>query len=283
MNIQSILQRLKSLATKRNKAVDATRNIYVRERLLYRVAQSTYKDFFILKGGSLIYVWDKDDARPTRDIDFLAQSIQNDEYTLKNIFTEIVSISCPEDGIFFKKEDITTSIIRKQNHDTGIRICLKAYFGDTRSHENIQIDIGFGDPVVNIAMVTYPILLEDMPIPKILTYSVESLIAEKFEAMIRFGESNGRMKDFYDISKLLSENHYKKELLAEAIKETFHYRQTSYQDQVDIFLLDFCKKKEKEWSRFIAENKFENLSLESVLSTIKKHLQPIYEEIRPNS
>lgn len=128
----------------------------------------------------------------------------------------------------------------------------------------------------------YPTFLEHEA-PLIQAYSKESVIAEKFEAMIDLGEQNSRMKDFYDVFNLLEAQGYEERLLKKAITETFLQRKTPYIENPPIFELSFTSKKEVQWNAFLKKNSLAYISLKHVLSSLKKYLQPIYEELRPSA
>ena len=175
---------------------------YVQERLLYRLAQSKYKHRFYLKGGALLYAHEQFKARPTLDIDFLGNSIANDKKIIEEAFSEICGISCEKDGIRFDTDTIETEEINENRVYKGIRLHVIARLDTAR--QKITMDIGFGDVITpNPQELEYPLLLDDLPPVNIMAYSLETVVAEKFQAMIELSENNSRMKDFYDLYTLL--------------------------------------------------------------------------------
>lgn len=175
---------------------------YVQERLLYRLAQSRYKYRFYLKGGALLYAHEQFKARPTLDIDFLGHNIANDKEIIEEVFFEICGISCEKDGIRFDTATIETEEINENRLYKGIRLHVTAQL-DTVC-QKIAMDIGFGDVITPEPLeLEYPLLLEDLPSVNIMAYSLETVVAEKFQAMIELSENNSRMKDFYDLYTLL--------------------------------------------------------------------------------
>ena len=99
---------------------------YVQERLLYRLSISRYREKFCLKGGALLYAYDRLDSRPTVDIDFLGKNISRDINVLKGVFTEITGIDFPDDGITFDEEKITAEEITVNKEYHGVRLTLVA-------------------------------------------------------------------------------------------------------------------------------------------------------------
>jgi len=195
----SIRARLKNIADKEHKQFDFILMLYFIERLLYRLSISRYSDMFILKGGLLLYTILDEKARPTKDIDMLARELASNLDALKEVFTEIASISI-DDEVIYDTNSITTERIKEDADYEGVRIKLTAHMQNMR--KILQFDIGFGDVIVpKPQSMEYPTLL-DMDRPVLKAYSKESIISEKLEAMLYLAEANSRMKDFYDIYNL---------------------------------------------------------------------------------
>ena len=148
--------------------------------------------------------------------------------------------------------------------------------------QNIQIDIGFGDKVYpSPVLVKYPVILE-MEQPEINAYSIYSAIAEKFEAMIQLSEANSRMKDFYDMYTMLSNNEIDKQELENAINLTFTTRKTTISEQHSLFNTEFYADKNRliQWNAFKKKAKItDNIDFETVMKIIKSELEPIYKRI----
>lgn len=175
---------------------------YLYERLLYRLSASDYRDKFYLKGGALLYALEKEFPRPTLDIDFLGIKIKNDLAHIKNVFTEICSVACDNDGVSFDIDSITTEDITEGRDYKGIKVTLVACLDTIK--QVMKMDIGFGDVVTPQPLeLSYPSLMDELPQATIMAYSLESVVAEKFQAMIELSEVNSRYKDFYDVYKIL--------------------------------------------------------------------------------
>ena len=197
MNIESIVSKLKKYSKEHKKIHQYTIIRFFQERFLYRLSQSRYKDFFLLKGGALVYVFGAEESRYTKDIDLLLTKLASEHENLLKIFKEIIQIQS-DDGIIFDTDQIIIETIQKEGQYTGTRIRLGGKLGNIK--QQLQIDIGVGDYVTpGPQEIVYPTLISGFEEPILNAYSKETLIAEKFEAMISLGEYNSRMKDFYDV------------------------------------------------------------------------------------
>ncbi|MDY4528321.1 MAG: nucleotidyl transferase AbiEii/AbiGii toxin family protein [Parabacteroides sp.] len=250
---------------------------YFNERLLYRVSVSQYKDNFLLKGGSLLYALDGLEARPTVDVDFMADRISRDRVTLTGVFKQIVAIGCDEDGVLFDTESIKTEPITVDKKYPGLRFYVTAHM-DTIVH-SMSIDIGFGDVVSPYPMaIDFPLLLPNMPSVNLQAYSLETVVAEKFHTMIDRDETNSRMKDFFDCYQLLTQRNLSDETLFEAIKATFDNRALMYKSNLKLFSDEFVTDRERmiRWKAFLKQIKWkEEISFSSVMQVIRERLQPL--------
>lgn len=250
---------------------------YFNERLLYRVSVSQYKDNFLLKGGSLLYALDGLEARPTVDVDFMADKISHNRKTLTEIFKKIVAIDCDEDGVYFDTESIKTEPITVDKKYPGSRFYVTAHM-DTIVH-NMTVDIGFGDVVSPCPMaIDFPLLLPNIPSVNLQAYSLETVVAEKFHTMIDRDETNSRMKDFFDCYQLLTQRNLSDETLFEAIKATFDNRTLTYNPNLKLFSDEFAADKERimRWKAFLKKIKWkDDIPFSSVMQIIKDRLQPM--------
>lgn len=251
---------------------------YLQERLLFRLSHSAYKDNFVLKGGALLYAYSGLKARPTLDIDFMASKISNDKENIKRIFVETCIISCPEDGTTFDPETVETMNITEFKEYHGVRITLTAHL-DT-AVQKLSIDVGFGDVMVPQPKdLDYPILVDGIPEFDISAYSLETVIAEKFEAMISLSIYNSRMKDFFDVYRIMSDNKFDERILMEAIIATFKNRGTHYVEGHPLFSEDFFKDSSRnmQWTGFVKKAKIKDApTLEEVGKFIQQRLYPYW-------
>jgi len=247
--ITSVRQRLNNIARESNVDFNSVQLRYVQERFLYRLSKSAYKNALILKGALLFLAYDMPSLRPTKDIDFLGSNLTNDAEELKNIIKEICAIE-GEDAVEFDGESVNVEEITIDRLYPGLRVKLNAFMGSARI--TLQLDLGYGDVVIPEPVeIEFPKLLE-FEAPIIQTYSLESAIAEKFEACVKLNFDTSRMKDFYDIYKLASHNSFDSSKLSEALTETFNQRSTSLDDRHVIFADDFKSddNKQTQWKAF---------------------------------
>ncbi|KJS16159.1 MAG: hypothetical protein VR69_10485 [Peptococcaceae bacterium BRH_c4b] len=276
----SVQAKLKKIAKENGIDYNSILILYMQERFLYRLSVSPFADNFLLKGGLLLFCIDKFNTRPTVDMDFLAYKIQNRRENLIKIISEIGRTRCG-DGLFFRTDDITIETILEHGLYRGVRAGITCTLGNVRNR--LRIDIGFGDVVIpKPAEIVFPILLETEEIPVIKAYSLESSIAEKFEAMIKLSFLNSRMKDFYDIYTLSKRKTFEGRVLQEAIFQTFQRRKTPFERNQPIFQELFINsdEKQREWSNF--EKRIRVISpklFKDVMNQIKAFLQPIFESI----
>lgn len=269
--------RLKNIS--RNEQVPFQQVIYryLHERFFYRLSKSNYVNTFILKGGNLMFVNYGLLSRPTKDIDYLAINISNNKEKIKEVFSEIIQISYPPDNVHFYAESIKIETITENDKYSGLRVYIEA--GIDSIKQKLQIDIGYGDIITpNARTLNYPVLLNDNDSPIIKAYNNETVIAEKFQAMIELSEFNSRMKDFYDIYSLLKLEQIDKAILAQAIKNTFSNRKTHYTSQHALFSKHFAEdeNRTKMWKAFLRKiNSNENIEFNEVMGLIKSELLPV--------
>ena len=227
----SVHQRLLNFS--HNQGVEFNRILqrYAAERFLYRLSVSGEVDRFTLKGAALFRVWTDHELRPTQDVDFLAE----DHATIRSALEAICNVSCPPDGVVFDPATMRIDDIRHEQEYGGLRARIQGDLGGTQLH--LQVDIGFGDVITpEREEQDYPTLL-DLPVPRLWTYPRETVVAEKFEAMVRRGMTNSRVKDLWDIACLARRFAFDGETLHTAIAETFRQRGTSFRGERPVALL----------------------------------------------
>lgn len=278
----SIKAKLINYAKQNNKTVDFVYLQYCQERLLYRLSQSQYKNNFILKGGLSLLALEINKSRPTKDIDFLAVLTKNDFYEIENIFREIINLEF-DDGVIFEN-DIKLEEIKKDAEYQGIRVKINAKL--ERSKSILSIDIGFGDKILgNAKEILFPVILSDLKAPLLKTYPIESIIAEKFQAMVVLNYQNSRFKDFYDILFLAENYHFEIKNLNRAINKTFTYRETYLKEREIIFSDKFKNdtNMKNKWQQFLKLNKLDcYLSFFEVITKLELFLNFACEDINSN-
>ena len=194
------------------------------ERLLYRIGESPHSERFVLKGATLFIVWGAAVHRPTRDLDLLGFGNSEVEAVCQD-FREILAVPAHGDGIVFQPETVRGDAIRKGKGYQGVRLKLRATLEGAKIP--IQVDVGFGDVVVpNPQLGPFPSLL-DLPLPQVRLYPREVVVAEKFEAMVALGDTNSRMKDFFDLWVISGSFGFSGRDLQAAVEATFTRRGTA--------------------------------------------------------
>lgn len=256
---------------------------YFQERLLYRVSQSEFKENFYLKGGALLYAFNQEKARPTKDIDFLGTHISNDRDYIKAVFTKIAEVPCDVDGVSYDVDTIEVIDITQEKKYHGARLTMLAHLDTVL--QQISMDIGFGDIVTPGPQdLSYPLLLENLPGVNLLAYSLETVVAEKFEAMISLSVNNSRMKDFYDLYKILNDGNWDSEVLGEAVRNTFANRKTLYIENHPLFDDEFYSDTSRiaRWNGFLKSIKSkEQIPFAETGKSIKAFLWTYWQTLKP--
>lgn len=270
----SVRQRLLNRAKNERRPFSELLQYYAMERFLYRLSQSPHADRFILKGALMLRAWRSPEFRPTMDIDMLGRT-SNEENSIIAQIQDILSISVDPDGLAFDSASIQAERITEDADYEGIRIRFRGSLDSARV--NMQLDIGFGDVIFPGPVESDLPTMLDFPAPKLLCYSRESAIAEKFEAMLKLGELNSRMKDFYDIWLLSRQFDFEGDKLAEAIRLTLERRGTHLPDVIVPFSDDFSRIKQVQWAAFCKRLQHEYLPEEfgQIVSVVKHFLNPI--------
>jgi predicted nucleotidyltransferase component of viral defense system len=272
----SVRQRLANVARSRGEDFQFLLNRFGLERLLYRLTQSAHAQVFVLKGATLFQLWTGHSHRPTRDLDLLGQGDPSIT-RFERIFREVCAAEVAADGLTFLERSVSAEQIKEGAEYQGIRLRINARLGNARIP--LQIDVGFGDAVTPGPVdATYPTLL-DFPAPLLLAYPRESVVAEKFQAMVVLGIANSRMKDFYDIWILASEFDFSGLPLSDAIRATFERRQTPLPTQIPMALTaEFADDRAKatQWTAFLRKSKLTNApaSLSEVTALLNPFLMP---------
>lgn len=270
----SIQQRLRNEARTASVAYNTLLEHFVLARFLARLSQSAYSDRFVLKGAQLFRLWNDQLHRPTRDADFLDYEELAPE-RLAQVMDEICALTPPNTDAL-EWLPCTVTPIRAENADGGNRVKITALLGTMKIH--LQIDVGYGDTVTPSPQASqWPGILDFPPVP-LITYPVETVIAEKLEAIVSLALANSRMKDFYDLYWLLSHISLEPDTLRTAIRNTFQNRQTSLPQSPPIaFTAAFfdAPQKKTQWQAFLRKNTLNAPSLETVTQFIQSHI-PIH-------
>ncbi|MFH0985084.1 MAG: nucleotidyl transferase AbiEii/AbiGii toxin family protein [Candidatus Omnitrophota bacterium] len=254
----SVRARLQNKAQETGRPFAEVFQYYGMERFLYRLSQSKYADTFVLKGALMFVVWKVPGMRTTRDIDFLGR-FDNEIVAIESVFREICSMEGPQDGLFFDPETVKGERIKEDADYEGVRIKFTGFLGKARIP--MQVDIGFGDVVFpKPKTINYPAIL-DFPSAYLKGYAAETVVAEKFEAMIKLGHLNSRMKDFYDIWLMARQFRFSGEELTQAIRRTFEHRGTGLPGKMPFFdaeIYDNSSDRQQLWKAFLRKMEIKN-------------------------
>ncbi len=246
----SIRERLLNLSRKSGEDFQLLLTRYAIERLLFRLARSEHRNSFVLKGAMLFALWTGEMHRPTRDLDLLGFGDASQEH-LREVFRALCAVEAEDDGLSFDAGSVTMEAIRENQEYDGQRVKFTATLGQARV--KLQVDVGFGDAITPAAQeVEYPTLL-GMEAPKLRAYPKETVVAEKFDAMVKLGLANTRMKDFYDLLVISRTFPFEGEKLFAAITATFQRRGTPLPKEIPVALTDAFAKddaKAKQWKAF---------------------------------
>ncbi len=277
----SVHQQLLNKAKLTGRPFNEILQYYAMEKFLYRLSQSPYADEFVLKGALLLRATEISEIRPTKDIDLLGPDQINNS-GIKQMLIECCETPVKEDGLLFDPRTLTDEEIRENQAYNGIRFRIKGTLGNARI--SIQIDMGFGDVVSPAPFwIEYPTIL-DTEKPKLKAYTLESAIAEKYQAMIDLDLANSRMKDFYDIWFLSKNRSFDGEQLKNAVQKTFHRRKTDLPDELPLALSTaFSTNDDKinQWKAFISKlpKSSETSELNTIIKQIQKFLWPVSQAV----
>jgi predicted nucleotidyltransferase component of viral defense system len=279
----SVHQRLLNVAKQTGRRFNDLVQHYALERWLFRLSRSAYGERFVLKGALLFVHWNMPVTRPTRDVDLLGW-ISNDLNSVRAVIAEIVQTPVEDDGLVFDAGSVTTERIAEDADYEGVRAKFLGRLGATRIA--MQIDIGFSDVVTpSPTHVSYPKIL-DQPAAQLLTYNRETVIAEKFEAIVKLGDVNSWMKDFFDIWLLATTSEFEGTILAAAIQATFSQRQTLLEVNPVGFSDQFAQNPSKaaQWMAFVRRSLLADVStnFSEIVASVRGFLQPVAQAIHDN-
>lgn len=274
----SVRARLDDLRKRKGLELELVLSEFAIERLLYRLGTSAYAGRFVLKGATLFRLWNDQRGRATWDLDLLGRDEGSVEATSR-VMQDVCALP-GKDGLTFPPDRIAAEEIRIPDEFGGVRLRLEAHLGTARIP--VQIDIGFGDVVVPPpSRVRFPVLL-DLPVPEILAYPKETVVAEKFEAMVSKGVTNTRMKDFYDVDLLARTMEFHGELLVEALRGTFAHRGFPSEQPVALnpgFLVSPLRA--PAWKAFLRRGRLDvGLDADALHARVREFLIPVWQAAR---
>lgn len=272
----SVHQRLLNLARETKRPFNELLQYFAIERFLFRFSRSEYADRYVLKGAQMLQAWNAPLARPTMDIDMLGRGPSTID-ALENVIREVIAVEVEPDGVVFDPKTVSGEVIVKGREYEGVRIRLRGVLGKIRL--NVQLDVGFGDLVVPAPT---PIELPDLiglGAPRLLGYTPESAIAEKYHAMVALDLANTRIKDFYDVWLLSQTIEFDGAVLARAIGVTFKQRSTPLPTEPPMALTEqFGEAADKQalWRAFLRKGRLDaqGKQLGEIVAELREFLLP---------
>ncbi len=274
----SVIAKLKNKSKETGKSLQVHLQLFCQEEFLRRLSMSKYADNLVLKGGLFIYTLTNFESRATVDIDFLMRQLPNSPEEIEKIIADILSVDTGNDFIELTAKGFET--ISPQRKYQGISFQIMGKIKNTRTPFNV--DLGVGDIIVpNAEKRIIPVQLDEFTKPEISTYSLESTVAEKFDAILQLLELTSRMKDFYDIYYLSNMFDFDGRKLQEAIFETLQNRGTTYNRDSLNKIAEFADDAQmvSKWNLYLRTIKMPELDFKIVIKSICLFLKPVWNVI----
>lgn len=267
----SVLARLKNKASESGRSYQLCLQLFCQEEFLRRLEKSRYAENLVLKGGLFLYSLTDFDSRVTVDVDFLLRKIPNTPEQLKGLLEEIIAVHTGNDFVTFEIKDIAPIAVAKKY--AGIGASMVARIKNTRTP--FGIDFGVGDVIVpKQEKRKIPTQLDDFIAPTVNTYSIETTVAEKIDAILSLMEFSSRMKDYYDIYYLANKFDFDGNVLTEALRKTFANREHNFtvEQFEQVMCFDNDAAMQKKWKAFVRKIGTKTDDYGAVLKTIKTFL-----------
>jgi hypothetical protein len=279
----SVRAHLARLADQQRRSLNDLILLYALEGFLRRLAYSSHREQLVLKGGLLLFALRTESNRPTRDVDLLGLHLPVDRVKIANLVRELCAQPLPEDdGLRFDAESVETNTIIEDGDYEGVRARFYGYLD--RARTRLAIDFAVGDPIVpGPREFPYPTLLDQRPFT-LQTYSLESVIAEKLDALVQRGLLTSRLKDCYDLWTLAREQTLDGATLQQAIQATFTMRSRVFTPELPIILTPaFAEdaQKQQQWAAFLAAKSAGGapIALAEALEPVIRLLAPIWQAL----
>jgi len=275
---QSLLDKLKNKSRNIGKDFQLVLQLFCQEEFLRRLQLSQYSNNLILKGGLFLYSISGFESRPTRDVDFLLKNISNAPEIILSILNEIIAIETPCNFVVYEVKNIEP--IAEHREYNGMRAKVIARIKNTRTP--FDVDMGVGDIIIpKPELRSLPTQLEGFDEPKVFVYSLESTIAEKFDAIISRLELSSRMKDYYDIYYLAHTYSFDGRKLQEAVFETLQNRGTLYEANTLTYIQVFSEDKDMllKWNQYKKDTLKIDIDFKEIIGAIIKFIGPVFHAI----
>lgn len=250
------------------------------ERILERISISNYRGQIILKGGLLLTSIIGDDERTTKDMDATLKGIPLTKNDVEKVFNEILNIDI-DDGVSF--QIISIKDIRLEDEYGGFRLNILSKLDNNKTY--ITVELTTGDVITPKEMkYNYNSIFENKKIP-IMSYTLETVLAEKFQTIVTRGLFNTRLKDFYDVYILIKTkmNELSKDNLIKAIKNTFERRETNFDiEQFNEVINDLIDDNNMNnlWNEYVSKNSYaKGIKFNDTINSIKMIIEILESEL----
>ena len=268
----SVLARLKNKAAESGRSYQLCLQLFCQEEFLRRLEKSKYAENLVLKGGLFLYSLTDFDSRVTVDVDFLLRQVPNTPEQLKSLLEEIITVPTGNDFVTFEIMDVAPIAVAKMYARIGASIVAR--IKNTRTP--FSIDFGVGDVIVpKQEKRQIPTQLPDFESPTVNTYSVETTVAEKLDAILSLMEFSSRMKDYYDIYYIANKFDFDGEVLTEALRKTFSNREHSFSPEQFKQVMSFADDAamQKKWKAFVRKINTKTDDYSTILRTMWDFLE----------
>ena len=268
----SVLARLKNKAAESGRSYQLCLQLFCQEEFLRRLEKSKYAENLVLKGGLFLYSLTDFDSRVTVDVDFLLRQVPNTPEQFKSILEDIIAVPTGNDFVTFEIKDVAPIAVAKKYAGIGASIVSRI----TNTRTPFSIDFGVGDVIVpKQEKRQIPTQLPEFESPTVNTYSVETTVAEKLDAILSLMEFSSRMKDYYDIYYIANKFDFNGGVLTEALKKTFSNREHSFSPEQFKQVMSFADDAamQKKWKAFVRKINTKTDDYSTVLKTIQNFLE----------
>jgi len=274
----SVLAKLKNKSKELEITYQQCLQLFVQEEFLRKLSKSKYADNLILKGGYFIYTLTNFKSRATVDVDFLLKQVPASLEEVKEVIDNIITTPTGNEYIRMTARGLEEISVQRKYKGISTQIIAEI----KRVRIPFTIDIGVGDVIISDAQLSkVNTQLSDFEKPEIKTYSLESVVAEKFDAMLLRFEFTSRMKDFYDVYYVSQTFDFDGVILQAAIYETLQHRGTDYDSSSFERILELVNDEKIQWRWRHFQKGMPGVFIEfsEVMDYIQKFLEPIFNTI----
>ena len=277
----SILARLRNLARTEypNLPANLMLLLYAQQGLLARLDASPHAGQFVLKGALSLFARLGNAARPTEDIDLAAQDLPNTPEAVAAVIRTLCAITVG-DGLVFDPDSVAVRRINEALQYPGVGVTVGASLGSSRVR--LQLDLSFGNAITPepVAWI-FPALLLPRGVP-VRLYPLETVVTEKFAALLEIGEATTRMKDLYDLWVILSATHFEADVMRLALERSFAARATPLAAVAPTLAAEFAGSTvlNTRWRQYLSRTRFEAPGFAEVMALLEAFYRPLLLEQR---